>query len=392
MSIFNRPGVRPVSEAVTANLGAGAHPRISIKGGRFTLIDAGGTKHPWPSLKLPIIVVGANPEKSKVYYAGKFDPNSDVVVPPTCYSDNGIGPSKNAPQPQARTCAECPLGAWKADGTGKDCNDKKKLAVIVVGDTAQMVYELQIPPASLKALHKHAGLVGSSTVPDGDRNADLCDIVTNVSFVPDEVGILQFDAVAWIDSVGPDNQLYNGTAPDGGEAIAARIDTIMNSDHWKSLVGMNDVPWQTPALVAPAPQQALPAPTGAYAGPAGVPPTEPRAAFPANPAPVATLPARAAPVPSEPASPPSRRGGARTGAGRPKAEPQVIPPTQAPFQQAGAPAASETPIPSFLQRAPATASAPNSAPNGPAFAAPSAPPGGIQDAINQAFSLNTKRN
>src|SRR5882724_3649550 len=142
VSIFNRAGVRLVSADATADLGAGMHPRVSIKGGRFTLIDAGGTKYPWPTLALPVIIVGANPKKSKVYFENGYDPDS--ALPPTCFSDNGVAPSINATRKMARTCAECELGAWGSDTsplTGKAtkaCNDKKKLAVIVIGDQAQL--------------------------------------------------------------------------------------------------------------------------------------------------------------------------------------------------------------------------------------------------------------
>jgi hypothetical protein len=256
MSIFNRPGVRLVNPAATANLGPGMHPRISIKGGRFTLIDAGGTKHPWPNLFLPVIIVGANPEKSKVYYETGYDPDSNE--PPTCFSDNGIGPSINASIKQARTCAECELGMWgsaTSEMTGKAskaCNDKKKLAVIVVGDPAGHAYELQIPPATLKNLNKYSNYVESFTTPDGARKADLTDLVTYITFVQDQTGVLEFKEAGWIDQVGPDGILYASTAVDGGAAIAAKLDALWdeNSHVIDQLVGLNDKPWQPAASIA----------------------------------------------------------------------------------------------------------------------------------------------
>ncbi len=51
-SVFNRRGGLSVTQAMSAGLGPGMHPRISIKGSRFTLIDAGGTKFPWQQLIL----------------------------------------------------------------------------------------------------------------------------------------------------------------------------------------------------------------------------------------------------------------------------------------------------------------------------------------------------
>jgi hypothetical protein len=440
VSIFNRAGVRQISQDTMADLGPGMHPRISIKGGRFTLIDAGGTKYPWPNLTLPVIVVGANPKKSKVYYDGPYDPEG--TTPPTCFSDNGIAPSMNATRKMARTCAECELGAWGSDVsqmTGKPtkaCDDKKKLAVIVIGDTAQLTYELQIPPATLKNLNKYAAFVGSNSTPDGSRKADVCDIVTNISFMPDQVGILDFAAAAWIDSVGPDGLLCQGPSPDDGAAIAARIDAIWDSGVIDELVGLNDKPWGgPPALAAPAPQSYMeaianqsqpqgalmrgstPVPvTGPYAGPAGVPATRPQQAFP-TPVHAQELAAqgssrdlmafdRQVPVQEQPQA--SGRGGARAGAGRkPRTvapapsqalQPQGSPATlHAPGQQAqvfpGAPEL-DSGIPPFLRRPAANEPAPQAAhpaAGGP-FGTPQPPPSGIQEAVSAAFNLSTKRN
>lgn len=435
MNIFSRPGVRTVSQDAMADLGPGMHPRISIKGGRFTLIDAGGVKYPWPNLILPVIVVGANPKKSKVYYEGTFDP--DANTPPTCYSDNGIGPSRDAFVKQARTCAECPLGAWGSDTsqmTGKltkACNDKKKLAVIVIGDMAQLTYELQIPPATLKNLNKYAAFVGSSTTPDGARKADLCDIVTNISFMPDQVGILDFAAAAWIDSVGPDGLLYQGESPDGGAAIAARIDQVVDSGVVADLVGLNDVPWQA-ALEAPAPQAYLePQPqggalqrgsnpqaqltgatphipghvtqeraavighafTGPFAGPAGAQAVQPRPAFVGQPT-SGQAPSAAGQAPSSVGT--GRRGRPPKSALAPADNIHVMPPAGG----HAAPGPAEEAIPPFLRRAvPADAIAgqaaneaaqANQQPTGP-FTQPAVPSGEIQDAIKKAFTLNAKR-
>jgi hypothetical protein len=387
-------------EAAAAGLGAGMHPRISIKGGRFTLIDAGGVKYPWPHLTLPIVVVGANPNPSKVYYEGNYDP--DVTTPPTCYSDNGAAPSKDATKKMARTCAECTLGAWgssTSEMTGKStkaCNDKKKLAVIVVGDTAELVYELQIPPMSLKVWAKYCGFVGSNTVPDGSRKCDLSDIVTNVSFDPEQTFVLQFDAGAWLDMVGADGQIYNNSAPDGGAAIAARIDDIWDSEMWQEIVGFKDQPW-TGALPAPEarpqvthqPAQTLAAPAG-YGGPQGAPVQQPRQVFPNH----SVAPALKPETVQEPKTP-SRRGGVRAGAGR-KPVQEVLPPEQQEEQRD---------IPKFLDRRPPADNAAAGAPavqataaGGPApggvvapFVKPGAPPTGIGAALKNAFSLSTKR-
>lgn len=404
VSIFNRAGVRLVSADATADLGAGMHPRISIKGGRFTLIDAGGTKYPWPTLALPVIIVGANPKKSKVYYENGWDPDS--ALPPTCFSDNGVGPSMNATKKMARTCAECELGAWGSDTseqTGKPtkaCNDKKKLAVIVVGDEAQLTYEMQIPPKSLRVLNTYAQLVGSHTAPGTGRKADLTDMVTNIEFDPNDTYVLKFSAGAWIDSVGPDGNLIpsNGTSPDGGAAIAARLDAIFESTVIDDLVGLNDRPWAGNALPGPAPAAQLPPQLPAGALPPygqGIPVDGPVSGTTVSQRPpvpqLATTPYAGPvqapvqqPVQAIPGEGP-KRGGARPGAGRKPAQQvlplqgQVMPPQAAPAQ--------EEAIPPFLRRA--APGAPTPAAHGMASAAPA--PVGLQAAVDAAFSLPTRQ-
>jgi hypothetical protein len=418
MNIFARAGVRAVSTDALSDLGPGMHPRISILGGHFTLIDAGGTKYPWPNVKLPVIIVGSNKHKSKVYFGAGYDPANPE--PPTCFSDNGVAPSMQANQKMARTCAECEMNAWgsaTSQLTGKPikaCNDKKKLAVLVVGDQAGHAYELQVPPVSLANLAVYANKIGSFTAPETNRKADLSDLVTEISFVPDTTGELQFKEIAWLDMVGPDGLIHPNGSPDGGAAIAARLDEIWETESWQQLVGFNDVPWSG-ALPAPAPVQQLAGPqphaqapaTGPYAGPAGVPATPPQRAFPAA-APQRPLgqddihaqPPVDESVRQAPAVP-SRRGGARTGAGRkPAQEGTNVAPAGPAFAQHPAPAAEvQQEIPSFLRRAPQNGGAPagiaepaaHPATGGAFGIAQSTQGTGIDDAVKAAFKMSTKR-
>ena len=59
---------------------------------------------------------------------------STAGVIQTILSDNGTAPSRNASNPQARTCAECPQSAWGSkvstvSGKGvKACADIQKIA------------------------------------------------------------------------------------------------------------------------------------------------------------------------------------------------------------------------------------------------------------------------
>lgn len=442
-SIFSRPGVRLVNQAALAGLGGISHPRISIRGGTFSLHDASGQSWPAPIQVVdnkPVmlgIIIGANGNKSKMYFRDGWDP--DNTSPPTCFSDNGVAPSSESSEPQAATCAECPLNRWGSEVSRmtrkgiKACHDKKKIAVRVIGDPTGLVYELQVPPASLKALGSYAGSVGAYSIPGGGRNADLCDFVTVFSFVPQQTGMLEFAPMCWVDSVQLDRASGQTTicfnpqgepvaAPDGGAEIAGQIDEIWASGQIDELVGLKDKPYTgqitaqpqaTPQLPAAQPAGHAPpqqpvqghvvAAPGAYAPPEGAAPAQPQQAFPSG---------GAAPSQAQPA-PRGGRGGARPGAGRRPATAgqNVVPMQPAPAgQSAGVPAAQPAPvtstvvedadIPQFLRRQqsapapaqpaqPAPAAAPQ--PSHPQSGMVNAPPvpSGIGAALKTAFSLRT---
>jgi hypothetical protein len=437
-SVFASRRSRDLAGAATAEIGGIAHPRLSIKANRFTRVDAAGMKYPWPHLYIDVVFIDFNRHVSKIYFEGAFDPSAVEFPPPTCFSDNGVAPSRNSAKPQSRTCAECPHNVWGSDEnelTGaqrKACNDKKKAAVFIVNDDTQLAYELQIPPKSLKALRVYSNMIKTYDTPDKSRKADLDDVVTRVTFVADKNGELEFAAVGWISMIQPDGrmlydrnaqgQVFPLTSPDGGMAFAQRVDEAIDEDEQgepqgitSTIVGRRDQPWQGPLQVTQGqsaqPLAALQHTPGLQQG-----------------APAPAQPQQQIPAPTPP--PTSRRGGARQGAGRPKT---VVQSPQAAFreeltQQAPSPAnvvpmARQPAQPDFLQTpAPPAAAAPpqqeiippgQPLPVGdcmgiPDFlkrqADPAAQPTGfgmqnpapvtdkaLDDALATAFSLNTNR-
>lgn len=334
MGIFDR-AVRTWTADAAAEIGGFAqHPRISLKNTRFTLIDGGKLRTAWDPNNLPVVFVAANPHKSKIYYPGGFD--ADNPQPPLCYSDNGVAPSSNAQDPQARSCAECRHNvfgtAQDGEGRGKACADRKKLACFVIGDSSLgMLYELSIPPNSLSNWKTYCDLIQSYIVPGGGRQAELFDVVTEVSFdlTNTKNSKLKFRAGAWVSQVGYDQsgrffKVFEDdenefSAPDGGEAIAAFIDDVWAKQTFQTdqIVGLNDKPYVAalpPPAAAPAPTPVPaavsdPAPERRpYQGPPGVAPASPVRAF---------APTDGKPVPM-PAPEQPKRGGARPGAGRPR--------------------------------------------------------------------------
>jgi len=382
---------RGVSRDAVADLGPGMHPRISIQGSRFTLIDAGGAKAPWNGFQLPVIVIGANPKKSKVYYDGPFDPTNPG--PPTCYSDNGVAPSINASRKMARTCGECRLGGWgsaQSSLTGKDtkaCQDKKKIAVRVIGDPNRLVYELQVPPASLKIFTQYAMDVEKHTTPDNSRKADISDVVTVIYFKQEAVGILQFHQLGWISNLDAADGWHPSGSPDGGLAIAQEIDQIVEGNIIDDLIGLNDKPfggvWEGEILPPTAESGQLPAPaqtwqgpsTGAFAGPH--PLTGPQGRPMPEQGPMhASLEPQSVQQPQEkrkPGRPP------KTVAPAPKEALADVPWGPRP--------ATASPVPSASPFPPVTPIAPN----GPkAFQAASLPPATMTDAIQAAINLRPR--
>jgi hypothetical protein len=334
-----------VLSSMSSGLTPPSPPRISIKAQKFTLIDGAGVQIPVQmfdpnyGLYLDVVIIGANPTKSKIFYQYDYDPANDD--PPTCFSDNGIGPSAQSSVPQSPTCAQCPNNVWgssTSNMTGKPtkaCSDRKKLAVLVVNDPAKLVYQLQIPPASLKNLAVLIDALSSHQVTDseGQRPADPADVVTRIYFNPKKQGELLFQPMGFHQQLAP--------------YIDPLIELVDSTGAIKSATGENDVPYagavQIPQgapmaqLAAPQPMPQMQAPPPA--APQFAPQPAPGPAF-GSPAPAQqfTPPAAGQANGANPPAPPAprtRRGGARNGAGRPAqaAAPQAAP-THAPFQQA----------------------------------------------------------
>lgn len=210
-----------------AGLGIIQPPRISLVDDRFTVIQANGQRHPQilPALTLDVIVVGANAGVSHIYYDGPYDVNSPAA--PACFSDNQIGPSKDAMQPQAETCAICPRAVWdqiSANGNKVPaCNQHKKIAVLVAGG-GDTIYLLSIPPASLKVWKAYVAHVGG-------QGASVEEVITRLSI---ENKTLGFDPVDFIP-----------------ESIVKMVEKAVESDEAESVVGNKDRP-RTVAIASPA--------------------------------------------------------------------------------------------------------------------------------------------
>ena len=240
---FLQNSTRAVAASALAGLSQGSPPQISIRQNRFRLVDAGGQEKLIPTFHLDVVIADANPHISKTFYKEAYDPTATDNKPPPCWSDNGQGPSEQALEPQHATCAACPQNAWgsamsKVTGKGtKACNDVKKLACLVPEHAPGVAFMLRVPPASLKGLSAYvAGLSGQVV---GGRRLDVTDVITRITFDAQTQGVLNFQAVGWID-----------------EEIFKLLEE-KGPNPYPQLTGANDKP-RMAALPAPAAAPALP--------------------------------------------------------------------------------------------------------------------------------------
>ena len=193
---------RRILEDASQGLGTARGAHLSIRGGRFRLIDGKGVETLVPTHYVDVVVVDASDRASRIYFAGDYDPASDE--PPVCFSDNGTGPSTLAMQPQSPTCQVCPHNirgsatSFKGSPTTA-CSNRKKLAFIVPGDPAVNVYEMQIPPGSLTNLRDYTGWLAQQSSGIEGRQLDIADVVTRVEFDPDKQFVMKFSAVEYAD-------------------------------------------------------------------------------------------------------------------------------------------------------------------------------------------------
>lgn len=339
---------KPILPAVSAGLGSASPPYVSIKGGAFTLVDANGEQEPIESKFLDCVIFDANQDVAlqRVFWGvddqGRpkpYDPNADVYQAPMCFSDNGIGASINASEPQSPSCQTCKWNVWgsavsKATGKPvKACGVTKKIVVLVSG--YDMPFLLRVPVMS----HDNLRVYGDKFK---GQKFDVSDLYTRVSFVHGQVGQLDFQPI-------PSNE------PWVSEADAKKIDDFLARKITDSLVGRGDTPVQ--GQIA-APQEARPLSVSSAAGPSTMSTIQPIQTVFASPA---------AESPSKPRKP-----------RQPKAEAQ-------------APAGDEN-IPPFLRRAQTQAAPPVESQTqkntGIVNDAP-APNDELQAALNNVFGLPT---
>jgi hypothetical protein len=218
-----------LSTALSSGLSSGeSHARISIKGSRFRIVED-GVETVLDSMSLDVVIVGANPNITKTWYAKQWTPDAEPSGP-DCFSHNGKTPDAQATNPQNDLCASCPQNAWGSRVTpqGKEikaCSDQKTLAIVAADDPEGSIYQLQVTPAALQGLSKfHKELSVRGIPPEIVRTKISFD--TNASF-PKLMfsfnGFLDEDTQAAVDKLFGSNEVKEITGEARGSAPAVHI-------------------------------------------------------------------------------------------------------------------------------------------------------------------------
>ena len=275
--VLSSPPAWAVSAEVSDNFAGGitlGFPRIAIKGSRWR-IRQGENETVLNDFHIDVVLLDANPNVSKSYYAKAYAPDSAEA--PDCASDDGITPNVGVTSPQAMNCATCPHNVWgsKLTPSGKQakaCADQKHLAVLGATSLDGEIYALTLPPASLKGLALYVNTLNG-------KHVDVRAAVTRLTFdSSSDFPLIQFAPVRWLQQHEYETVLARMSDP----VLPSVIATVPRAHRPAPAVAAPAAPVQQPT---PAPAPAAPAAPAFQAAPVPQP-----APAPAAPAPSAASP------------------------------------------------------------------------------------------------------
>lgn len=123
-------------------------------GGKKTVLEREVDGEAVPLGTLYAVVLDYNPNRSRAYYAGEFDPESPTK--PDCWSNDGVKPDDSVEIPQAGNCANCPMSAKNSRVRGGKgtvaCGIQKFLAVQLLHGSVKNGFHIaeQVPVLRLK--------------------------------------------------------------------------------------------------------------------------------------------------------------------------------------------------------------------------------------------------
>jgi len=158
LTIFKNPGAVAASALPPSKLGQqiaensiGGYNRIATNtNGTFKRIVGGEQVGKAIRGEFNAIIIDMLEKPSREYYEGVYDPNTKGTMP-DCFSALGDKPDPKAKDRQAANCASCPMNIDGSgqNGKGKACRFKRKVALLLEGDTSGDIYQFNIPAKSL---------------------------------------------------------------------------------------------------------------------------------------------------------------------------------------------------------------------------------------------------
>jgi hypothetical protein len=137
-----------IAKALAGGGGGGGGKRISIKGGVFRLIADGKEVAAVEDRFLDVVIVNAASKISRTYYGSAYD--SENPSGPDCWSADSERPDFSVSNPQADSCAICPMNV-KGSGSGESraCRFSQRVAVVLANDIEGDVLQLTAPGGSI---------------------------------------------------------------------------------------------------------------------------------------------------------------------------------------------------------------------------------------------------
>jgi len=234
-------GKKKAANVFAAAVSAGGFPVVSIKGKVFhiqrgderTLVTKPDADDE-PAAALEVVILSANPNKSKVYYESGYEQGS--VAKPTCYSNDGTAPAADAESPQSNKCAVCPHNQWGSritdnGGKGKACGDSMRLCIAPAGMVNDPML-LRVPAATLKTLGQYGAQLAK-------RGVEPQHVITRIGFDHSVAHpALTFKAVRFVDAEELDE--VETTLVEEAETIGQITGVLESSGHVEAIA--SDVP------------------------------------------------------------------------------------------------------------------------------------------------------
>lgn len=193
--------------------------RISLKGSRFTLIQANGNEIPSPNLYLDVIITGVAIATQRSYFDKAYDPKDDIT--PACHSLNGKYPDPDVDKKQSVKCEDCPQNVRQPDPRrpGKEyrpCGFNKPIVVTLAGDKTTTPWLLNLSSMTFfnSEVYKDANVMTWDGLVKTLLERELLPehVVIRLMFDPDaSVPVLTFSIVELVGaSAAYTEEMYNG--------------------------------------------------------------------------------------------------------------------------------------------------------------------------------------